>query len=401
MDATELPPAASSMTLRDHIDQLIKTAPRPLGLADLKKLLQQRNVPVKGPKGFKDIDIERTANDAVADGAAFAHPAANGKPKFWHTAYVIPPTPAELVAKTVREKVAALGDDAVVADSKLGKPTGKKLTDETAKAFDDTLAELIARGELHRHGEKYGKKVPPPPKPTPVQATVETVRKKVAELSDSQVVAEGKLGKPTGKKETAETTAAFETVLKELIANETLFQHPGGKYGKTKPLPPPPPAKWYEKAPHKAKFTSLVTAANKLFEVGGVTVDEVLAALREKLGSPAPTVAHTPQPPVSHAPASPPFAAPPADLRTVLKQAYDDLCEFVEFRDKLVELPRLYREATKRMPGLTPEVFQAELWEMGKERVLELHVINEERSAAHPELAIRRHDSLYYYARWN
>jgi hypothetical protein len=85
----------------------------------------------------------------------------------------------------------------------------------------------------------------------------------------------------------------------------------------------------------------------------------------------------------------------------VLKQAYDHLCEFVEFQHELVPLPRLYRETTKQMPGLTPEVFHGELWQMSEERAIQLHVLNEVREAKDPELAISRNDRLYYFVRWN
>lgn len=325
MDANEAPPNPAPATLSEQVRKVLAEAAKPLTVKQVKA-----GVDKLFPKGTKPAAKPSAAGvqGELERGGAFKHPVGkkSGEPTYWHKAYVPPPTPAELVAKTVREKVAALSDADVVPESKLGKPTGKKLTEETAKAFDDTLADLIAKGELHRHGAKYGKKVPPPP---------------------------------------------------------------------------PPPLKWYEKAPHKAKFTPVLKAANKLFEVGGVTLDEVLAALREKLGSPATPVAPKPQPPVSHAPASPPPVAPATDLRTVLNQAYDHLCLFVEFRDKLVELPRLYREASKRMPGLTPEVFQAELWQLGEEQRVQLHIINDVTAAKEPQFAILRDGDLYYYARWN
>jgi hypothetical protein len=389
MDSNEAPLIPAPATLSEQVRKVLAEAAKPLTVKQVKERVDKLF-----PKGTKAVEKPSAAGvqGELERGGAFKHPVEkkSGEPTYWNTAYVPPLTPAEVVAKAVREKVAALGIDEVVSDKQLGKPSGKKLTDETAKAFDETLAELIAAGVLHRHGKNYGKT-----KPLSVAEQVAaTVRAKVAALTDYDVVAEGKLGKPSGKSATEEAKQAFAEVVEGMIKSGELHRH-GKNYGK-QPLPKP---KWYETDQAKKAFTALVNAAKKVVGVHA-PADEVFALLRQRIAE-APAV-EKPKPvvPSDHVHPAPPVA-PTADLRTVLKQAYDDLCEFVEFRDKLVELPRLYREASKRMPGLTPDAFQAELWEMGKERVIELSVINDERAATHPELAIRRHDSLYFYARWN
>lgn len=389
MDANEAPPNPAPATLSEQVRKVLAEAAKPLTVKQVKA-----GVDKLFPKGTKPAAKPSAAGvqGELERGGAFKHPVEkkSGEPTYWHKAYVPPPSPAELVAKAVREKVAGLTDDQLVTDKQLGKPTPAKATPETVKAYDDTLAELLNSGDLHRHGKNYGKQKPP----SVAEQVAANVRAKVAELNADDVVAEAKLGKPAGKAVSTEAKQAFTDTLAELLKSGQLHCH-GKNYGRR-------PPKWYEAETAKKPFNDLVKNAKKLIEeLRAATADEVLAALREKLGSPATPVAPKPQPPVSHAPASPPPVAPAADLRTVLKQSYDHLCEFVEFQHELVPLPRLYREAVKRMPGLTPDVFQSELWRMNDERVIQLHVLNEVREAKDPELAIFRNDRLYYFARWN
>lgn len=127
------------------------------------------------------------------------------------------------------------------------------------------------------------------------------------------------------------------------------------------------------------------------------------------------TVAPSSPPPPAHRPTSPtptaeeithkpkPAAAPAISteqLRSALRQAYDHLCLFVEFRDKLVEIPRLYHETVQRLPGLSVERFHQELEALSNERKVELHKLNEVHMAKERNLAIERDDRLYYYVYW-
>jgi hypothetical protein len=97
-------------------------------------------------------------------------------------------------------------------------------------------------------------------------------------------------------------------------------------------------------------------------------------------------------------------AAAPAisteQFRSAIRQAYDHLCLFVEFRDKLVEIPRLYHETVQRLPGLAVERFHQELEALSNERKVELHKLNEVHMAKERELAIEKDDRLYYYIFW-
>jgi hypothetical protein len=133
----------------------------------------------------------------------------------------------------------------------------------------------------------------------------------------------------------------------------------------------------------------------------------VLAALHaalERAATPV-SVSAAPQPPTP--PPRPPAreAAPlpePASdqLRVVLHQAYDELCLYLEFRDKVVEIPRLYHEVARRLPGLSLTRFHRELEALRDERRIELHKLNEVNLARERALAIEKDGRLYYYVLW-
>ncbi len=97
--------------------------------------------------------------------------------------------------------------------------------------------------------------------------------------------------------------------------------------------------------------------------------------------------------------ALPPTSTGP-ELRQQLREAYEEQCLYMEFRDRLVEIPRLYHEALRRLPGLTVEQFHHELEALSKEGKVELHKLNEVQKAKDPHLAIARDDRLYYYIIW-
>jgi hypothetical protein len=125
-------------------------------------------------------------------------------------------------------------------------------------------------------------------------------------------------------------------------------------------------------------------------------IDQAFAALQRRLEaslagqSPAsPAAAHQPPKPVVS-----------ETLQSQLQKAYQKLRQFVEFEDGLVEIPRLFHETRRSRPELTVDAFHRELDRLWSERVLELKVLNEVRSAAEPDKGIRRGDNLYYFVYW-
>ena len=127
-------------------------------------------------------------------------------------------------------------------------------------------------------------------------------------------------------------------------------------------------------------------------------IDQAFAGFDRKLASRLGSAVATKQP---NSPTSTPAApSSPTSLRSILRKAYEDLCLYVEFEDGLVELPRLFHEARRAMSGLTVHAFHQELEALWSQKVLELKVINEVRSASEPDKALRRGDNLYYYVLW-
>jgi hypothetical protein len=88
------------------------------------------------------------------------------------------------------------------------------------------------------------------------------------------------------------------------------------------------------------------------------------------------------------------------NLESALRQAYEKLRLNIEYRDGLVELPHLYHELRKTLPGLTVAEYHRQLMELWNARRIELHILNEVRSAREPDKGITRNDQLYYYLLW-
>jgi hypothetical protein len=107
-----------------------------------------------------------------------------------------------------------------------------------------------------------------------------------------------------------------------------------------------------------------------------------------------------PQPRPASPPVPPPGQPPSPSLREVLRRNYDYLCRLVEYQDRLVEMPRLYQKAQSDVPQVTIQQFHDELLRLRAERKIELHILNEVRSAEHPELGIREGNTLFYYVLW-
>lgn len=118
--------------------------------------------------------------------------------------------------------------------------------------------------------------------------------------------------------------AAFvDGLLRELISEDRLFEHPpAGKgkaakarFGTTAPPPPPPPPHPLEVGKNKTAFAKLVEAARKLSQTAQVSSGELLDLLREKLAdSPSPDdqQSRRPEPAAAPAPTAEPVVVPSA-----------------------------------------------------------------------------------------
>jgi hypothetical protein len=126
----------------------------------------------------------------------------------------------------------------------------------------------------------------------------------------------------------------------------------------------------------------------------------VLRAVLTKLGG-QPTLPPPPPRPTDPPIVPPPVVVTPDRLRETIEAAYRELCLYVEFRDKLIEIPRLYQEVARQLPGLTVRQFHEAVETLQAERRVDLKVLNEVRAAKNPEQAIRKDDRLYYVLIWN
>ncbi len=127
----------------------------------------------------------------------------------------------------------------------------------------------------------------------------------------------------------------------------------------------------------------------------------VLRAVLTKLGGQSALTPPPPPRPPEPSVTPPTTVIPPGRVRETIEAAYRELCLFVEFRDKLVEIPRLYQEVARRLPGLTVRQFHDAVEALQAERRVDLKVLNEVRAAKNPEQAIRKDDRLYYFLIWN
>ena len=378
------------------------------------------------------------------------------------------PTSAVPDAATLAEKVMgvlrAAAEPLTYAQVKTGLNKAKVKTKGTNGVTERAILDALGTEGIHEHPPKTGKgksnywHEPPPTPPTPLEIMRPVVLAKVAALGDEPVAA-SKLGKPSGKKATAEADAAFDEALKELVAAGKLFRHDGGKYGKHKPLTErevaekrvrdklktlgdepvavselglparasaaqkaafaevveelidlrelfrhdggkygkhkPPPLPWYKTPTHKNDFA----AAFRLAESKLVGLDQLVAALRQELDHQNQVVKRKDDPPIEKPVVK--LLSPAKNLRGVLVDAYNHLVDFVEFRaTRHVHIPRLYHVAKKQIPDLTHDEFARELWQLGQEREVELQVENSPAQVTEPDLAIWRDGHLYYYARW-
>lgn len=293
-----------------------------------------------------------------------------------------------------------------------------------AKAAEQLVEQMIAAGELHAHtagkSPRYGRDRPPlrndPEKVRAALLRAAEPPKTLAQLVKLAV------------SETQAEKKFVEAEAHKLIVEGLL--HPQGPqksapFGRQKPIPPHP----LEVAPGKTEFGKLVTAAQKLLtKIPLVSVEELLDRLRAALtDQPVPTQrrisADTAKPtvtipgPPATTPPSASVGMPPAvvtrpapvpplptltseSLRASIKEAYEELCLDPDFRDRLVEIRRLYRRLQRKHPDLAVDDFHRELLDLERHRIVELHDLNEVQRAKEPELAIRRNDRLLYYVIW-
>ena len=57
--AATTPAPAASLTLRELVARIIKTAEQPVAIADVKKRLKGQGIAVGGRKGYKDADVRK------------------------------------------------------------------------------------------------------------------------------------------------------------------------------------------------------------------------------------------------------------------------------------------------------------------------------------------------------
>ncbi|QJW94026.1 hypothetical protein [Frigoriglobus tundricola] len=280
--------------------------------------------------------------------------------------------------------------------------TAKKDKEKKAVA-EGVIDEMIQAGELHK--QSAAATAPIGITKPPLKNDPEKVR--------AALLASAETPQTLAKLITAAVAAtkadkAFVTdEANKLISSEQLHKHSTAAkppYGAKKKEAPHA----LDIAPGKAAFAGLLKAAKKVTNVApGVSLDEVIqrlrAALANEVARPVPVVAAPPPvaPPLAH-PEPAPVAAPitPEQIRSGLRAAYDELCLFPEFEDKLVEIRRLYHTAARLLPGLTVPQFHHELEHLQGLRQLELHSLNEVQQAKEPELAIRHNDRLLYYVMW-
>jgi hypothetical protein len=89
-------------------------------------------------------------------------------------------------------------------------------------------------------------------------------------------------------------------------------------------------------------------------------------------------------------------------FRKDFANAYNDLSQLVEYKDGLVEMPRLYRAMKQAQPDLTVDQFHAAVDQVKRDRQAQVHVLNEvsTKPDAKNQGSIERNDRLYHYVRF-
>jgi hypothetical protein len=316
------------------------------------------------------------------------------------------PAPEATLRDVVKDAVlkAAETPQTVSALKKTAKNAATAKKDKAAA--EAVVDEMIAAGELYKHGTAakapYGRDKPADPNdPDKVHAAI--IAAATAPQSKANLV-------KAAIKETKADKSFVEGQIDILVEAHRLHKHGSGAKALLGSQPPPPPHPLETEAGRKA-YAAFVKAAKKVREVAPtVVLDELIQRLRGELAEghpqPTPVLDAAPQPsaPIIQVAPTPPGRThdevTPDGIRTALKTAYDELCLFPEFEDKLVEIRRLYHWTAKLIPGLTVAKFHRELEHLQTQRQVELQPINEVQRALEPELAIRHGDRLLYFAIW-
>ena len=385
----QTPPLETTpLTLTQHIHQLLVDSDKPLTADDLFTLLQSAQAPLKPDEKKAKAEIGKIMKEDTTQ--FFPYP----KKAYWHKA---PLTPAEQAVEDLQEAVAKLGAEEAVADAKLGKPKAKA-GPEAIAAFEQSLKEMLDKNELYFVNGKYTKK-----RPLSAAELIEAdVLKKVA--GSDKLFAFEKLAPAKKNADASAHNAELRKVVDQLLSDDKLFEHAGGKYASFAPKK----VEWYEKPAYKKAFEKTLKATRELLQLGNVTQEEFIASLQFKLQegpTEKPKTEPVSQPAAAPAPATP-TAAPEKpvttpDLPTIIKAAYDHLRKFPEFRDGMVDLPSLFHETKNRFDSLTEKQYHDAIWQLNTQKKIQLHELNEVHKAQEKHLAISKDDRLFYYLFWN
>ncbi|MDB5308406.1 MAG: hypothetical protein JWO38_2608 [Gemmataceae bacterium] len=379
-------PDAAPLTLTEGIRTKLGTAPAPLKFAEVKKGLTKAK---KQSASDFEVEIRRLLDEEVRDGRAFVYPSGKeGETRYW----------SRDEKHAIREEALRLAaTPAPLADLK--KKAGAVAKGADAGFVETVLRDLIAGATLFEH---------PPKKPNGPQLLG---TKEYRHPNDKPAVTEALLAaaeaplplKDLVKAVVGTTKADKEfvgSVAAELIGAGQLHEHAPAKgktplYGREKQ----DPLHFLNVDPGKKAFAGLVAAADKVIKaVSGVTIDQILHRLRAALVD-RPTPPPAPEPDAVVKPPHP-HELTSEKIRKGLKDAYDELCLDVEFQDKVVEIPRLFHEAARVLPGLTVHQFHRELQSLQHDHGVELQAINEVQRAKEPELAIHHGCRLLYFVVW-
>lgn len=183
------------------------------------------------------------------------------------------------LVETVREKLLHAAAPLKLADVAKGLPKPRKVK---ANAFREQLRDAVEDEVRLGNAFRYpsGKNGEPRYWSRDERRLL---REKVVELAGTPLE-RSKLTRALGK---GLDGPFVEGVLRELIAEARLFEHPPKtKKGKARfgSSPPPPPLPALATKPHKAKVEKLAADCRKLLAAAGVEVEELLRTLRVHIG---------------------------------------------------------------------------------------------------------------------
>jgi hypothetical protein len=288
-------------------EKAIELAATPQPLSKLKTALG------KVVRGTDGAFLESVARELVFEGRLFEHPAKSEKsgPLFATTAPPPPPPPLEeLIRAGLQEAPAPLS----AREAAKGLPNPRKLKAaeleaEVRKALDGEVSQGLAfsapsgkKGEA-RYWSKDEKHL---------------LRERAIELCATPQPL-STLQKQLAQAGTKADAGFSEAVVRELVAEDRLFEHPGrGKkggplFGTSQPPPEVPPL---EREPHQKKVAQLVKTCRDLMAKAGITADDLLGVIRAQLAADGARSAAEPTkadaPPSLSAEAAPVLSAPEA-----------------------------------------------------------------------------------------